>query len=382
MLHDGPTYLVLDDDPNDDRQCNSTPRPSLLTVHGVRGGVAAPSTPGTHELAAEVRHCGPRSCACAARASALRSASLPAAALQFGRLCPTRALPMRRALVLFVLKASGSLRLCRAANASSWAHDEPSLVRLPDGSLACPTLRTRLSSAGELSSFPSHVTGSRSAPWWDINSQLVAWHPALARRCFGPCVPQALQLVPFALEKSSDDRPFRPSEIRLMLRAVDGARLPPGGMLMLQPCCTHPSFAKEWAWAWHEDPVPCLRPTEISADGTTGVLAFNAHELERAAGKADRFWFRHQYSSLGYKDPKEGVHRVVFLYAPQPKPGLGYKLRKALSRGWFDDRTPMVALEVAQLHTYSSLIGYSKAYFHRDIAEPAADGVEPPLTVA
>jgi len=379
---EGAAYIRVWNDPG-----NFSPRPKLLTAHGVCGFGGFRYTKQQPAQGAAAAPARSSVGAWAARAPALRTARC-ASRRMFGPVtcawrlafcAPEKALSGgSQGLRNRFVKQPGRAGMSRF-RMNCWEDDMPSLVRLPDGSLGCPTLRSRLSSAGELPPVPHYATGAPDAPWWDIGLQLAAWHPALARRCFGPCVPQALQLVPY---EEADNKPLRASEVRLLLRAVDGARLPPGGMLMLQPCCTHPSFAKEWQWAWHEAPVPCLRPTELSADGTTGVLAFDAYKLERAARQADRFWNRSQYTSLRFKDPKEGIHRVVFLYAPHPRPKLGYKLRKAVSRGWFDDRLPLVALEVAQLHMFSSLVEYSFAHIHRNVAEPAADGVEPPFGFA
>ena len=242
--------------------------------------------------------------------------------------------------------------------------------------LQCPTLRASLGGAGELPyTFPSHSTGAPDAAWWDVKAQWVAWRTEQPRKPRFACTAAALQLVPMN-SKDVLPRPRRPAEVRLLLQRKGAAQLPPGGLLLLQPCCTHPDFTKgwsqEWPWAWFETPVPCLRPTDVSADGASGVLAFDAWELYRAAKGANRFWIRSQYQGLNYDDSCEGIYRVVFLYAPHPRPALSLRLQRRRHA-----QVPLAAVEVARIDASSSLLAYDRA--HRP--EKARDSLEPPLAV-
>jgi hypothetical protein len=312
-------------------------------------------------------------------------------------------------------KATGDGSAQDAPSASPW---------LPDGRLACPTLR-----AGPLAgndgnnngggdkapsffvnaesphAFPWHDTCAPEAPWWDLGAQLVAWR--LAPRRFEVRRAEALQAAPLHLRASGGGgRRADAPEVRLALRAPPGGRLPPGGLLMLQPYCTHASFGAEWPWAWHEDPVPCLRPTEplssasSANDGaTTGVLSFDALAVADAAHDADRFWNRDQYTSLQYDkndnangrgrgcDPNEGVYRVFLLYAPAPRATAAVRrLQRALGVRGGDEREPLVALEVARLEAHRSILQFPMRP-HDDGAEegegdpfaPFHDGLEAPL---
>ena len=283
--------------------------------------------------------------------------------------CRARSTPhLRRARSAFLARRVPSLgtntrpRCCAASGAAAAYAD-----------LQCPTLRTSLSAAGELPyTFPSHSTGAPDAAWWDIKAQWVAWRPEQLRKPRFACTAAALQLVPL---EDLEVQP-QPSEVRLLLQRKGGAQLPPGGLLLLQPCCTHPEFTKgwsrEWPWAWFETPVACLRPMDVSADGASGVLAFDAWELYRAAKGADRFWNRAQYTGLNYEDPCEGTYRVVFLYAPHPRPALSLRLQRRRHA-----QVQLTAVEVARIDARSSLLAYDLA--HRP--EKARDSLEPPLAV-